>query len=227
MLKTELEKRIPGFLYLILAITGFYTPFVMGKFSTILNAAQWYELIIHNQLLFSSGILSFYLMNISWLLLAFSLYNLFKGNQKTISNLLLLSVLSGSIIVFIQIISQSAPLYLMLLNHQQPLANSAIWIERAHFLFVLGSKSNISAFLFYSIWLFPLAILILKARKITKIEKVILSVSLFLAGIGYMADFLFSHLLPQQSVLKITQMTFYGEVVVLLWLLIRGVEKDQ
>ncbi len=225
-IKSEIKKRIPGFLYLILAITGFYTPFVMDKFSSILDATQWYEAIIQNQLFFSSGILSFYLMNISWLMLAYSLYSIFKMTYKTYSNILLLSVISGTILVFILIVAKSIPLYLMSLTHQNTIANPMIWIERAHFIFILSMKSNISAYLFYSIWLLPLAILIIKDPKITNIEKIILSISLIFAAIGYMADFLLFHCYPQHNNIKITDFTFYGEVIVLLWLLLRGINKN-
>jgi len=226
-IKIEAQKRIPGIIYLVLAITGFYTPFAMKMFSSILDPVKWYEVVTQNQLLFSSGIISFYIMNITWLMLAFSLYSIFKEANKSISNLLLLSVVSGSTIVFILIATQSIPLFLISLTHQYAITNSIVWIERAHFMFILSIKGKISAYLFYSLWLFPLAVLFFKTRTITKVERIILSFSLVIAGIGYMADFLLFHFLPQHSYLKVTDFTFYGEVIVLLWLLVRGINNNK
>lgn len=226
-IKIEAKKRIPGIVYLVLAITGFYTPFAMKMFGSILDPAQWYEVVTHNQLLFSSGIISFYIMNITWLFLGFSLYTIFKETSKSISHLLLLSVVSGSMLVFIIIVMQSMPLFLISLTHQDQIANPMDWIERTHFLYILSIKSKISAYLFYSLWLFPLAILFYKTKKILKIEQLILSISLVIAGIGYMADFLLFHFFSQHSYVKVTDFTFYGEVVVLLWLLVRGINNNK
>ena len=191
----EIRKRKPGILYLLLAITGFYTQFVMKHFNSIFESSQWFEIIIQKESFFASGILSFYLMNIVWLLLAFSIYNVFRNNNRKISGLLLLTVVSGAMIVFIIILLQSSPLYLVSLLSRIPETNKQIWIDRTHFIFLVGMKANVAAFIFYSIWLFPLAFLILKEKSIAIIERIILFISLCIAGIGYMADFLLFHLL--------------------------------
>ncbi|MFW6326850.1 MAG: DUF4386 domain-containing protein [Bacteroidota bacterium] len=226
--KFETHNRVPGIIYLVLAITGFYTPLAMKMFSSILDPVQWWEVILQNQLLFSSAIISFYIMNISWLLLACSFYTVFKETNKSISKLLLLSVVSGAIIVFIIIFAQSTPLFLISLTpYEYAIADSMVWIERAHFVYIIGTKGNMSSYIFYSLWLFPLAILFLQTHSITKIERIILSLSLIVAGIGYMADFILFHFIPQHSHITATEYTFYGEVIVLLWLLARGIKSNK
>ena len=225
-IKDEFERRIPGLLYLVLAITGFYTPFVINKFYPIANSIDWYDAILRNQLFYSSGILSFYLMNISWLLLALSFYNIFSPKHKTLSRLFLLSVICGSVLVFIQITIKSLPLFLLSVISQNDGKNKLL-IEQVHTLGIILTKSNLTAYLFYAVWLFPLAAVFYKNKQLLKIERIILSISLFLAGFGYLFDFLWFYIYPKDGGINLTHMTFWGEVVILLWLLIKGIKKEQ
>lgn len=63
-MKREIHGRIPRLLYLLVAITAFYTQFTMEHFSTFSDATQWFEYIAGNRSLYISGLLSFFLMNL-------------------------------------------------------------------------------------------------------------------------------------------------------------------
>ncbi len=53
-----------------------------------------------------------------------------------------------------------------------------------------------------------------------------LGVFLVIAGLGYLADFILFFLFPGVGV-TVSEFTFVGEVLLLLWLLIKGVNVEQ
>jgi hypothetical protein len=74
--------------------------------------------------------------------------------------------------------------------------------------------------LFWGLWLFPLALLVYRSRFLPRF----LGVWLALAGTGWVILSLVSLLLPQyqDKVYRYTQPAVIGEIVFMLWLLIRG-----
>jgi hypothetical protein len=71
------------------------------------------------------------------------------------------------------------------------------------------------AHIFWGLWLFPLGYLVFKSGFLPKV----IGVLLVIAGVGYLIDFTFFFLFPD--------ITFVGEVVLLLWLLIKGINVEQ
>jgi hypothetical protein len=72
----------------------------------------------------------------------------------------------------------------------------------------------------WGVWLFPLALLVYRSRFLPRL----LGVWLSLGGIAYVALSLTGELLPQYqgTVFAYAQPAFFGEIALVLWLLIKG-----
>jgi hypothetical protein len=74
------------------------------------------------------------------------------------------------------------------------------------------------ATIFWGLWLLPLGYLVFKSGYIPRI----LGVLLIIGGFGYLIDFVVFFIFPNFEV-SIGQFTFLGEILLPLWLLIKGV----
>lgn len=219
IIKQKNIARIAGVLYLIVAITGFYIPYVDGKLFVDGNALLTANNIMTSKQFFISGFLSILIMATSWIFLSFILYRLFKSVNKNIAFFMVSFVLVGSTIIYVSALIKLAALFILTgtdyfgvfgVNQTYALAMlfSELWIQGNHI-----------AFIFFGLWLFPLGYLIFKSDSIPSILGVLIAIS----GIGYLADFYIYFFIPNFSI-EIVPLTFWGEVFVLLWLLIIGVK---
>ncbi|MFQ5398351.1 MAG: DUF4386 family protein [Anaerolineae bacterium] len=78
------------------------------------------------------------------------------------------------------------------------------------------------AAIFWGLWLLPLGYLVFKAGYISGI----LGILLIIGGFGYLIDFATFLLVPSFGV-EISQFTFIGELLLPLWLLIKGVNVER
>ncbi|MBA7524357.1 hypothetical protein ES705_16494 [subsurface metagenome] len=215
--------RIAGVLYLLVAICAFFAVFVRSKLIVSGDAAITASNIMASELLFRFGFVSDLIMTTCWILLAFALYVLFKPVNKNHALLMVSFVLVGSAITCINMLNQFAALlvlnganYLTVLGTDQLQAQAMLFLK-------LHEHGIIIAEIFFGLWLFPLGYLVFKSGYFPKVLGRILSILLIIAGLGYMIDFLIFFLFPNFDV-AITQFTFWGEVLLLLWLLIKGVK---
>lgn len=77
-------------------------------------------------------------------------------------------------------------------------------------------------YIFWGLWLFPMGYLIFKSGYIPKI----LGVLIIIAGCGYLIEFVLFFLFPNLDA-SIKMFTFWGEVLLPLWLVIKGVNADK
>jgi len=88
----SMAKRFPGFIYVILAVTGFYTMHAFGKlYLSEVSSGEWISLLQTNMFLYKSGLASLFFMNISWLWLAYIFFELFRSQNRRLAWYLLLS----------------------------------------------------------------------------------------------------------------------------------------
>jgi len=211
--------RIAGFLYLMVAVTAFFTDIYVRKGLIVPgDASMTAHNIMASQCLFRLGFVSDLVMTICWLLLAFTLYVLFRSVNKNCALLMVSFVLVGSAVTCINSLNQFAALlvlngadYLNVLGTAQLQALAMLFLDlNKHGIFI--------ADIFFGLWLFPLAYLVIKSGFIPRI----LGILLIVAGWGYVIDFFIFYLFPHLDV-TINQYTFWGELFLLLWLLIKGV----
>jgi len=215
--------RVAGLLYMIVAVTAFFTDIVVRKGLIVAgDASSTAHNIMASECLFRMGFVSDLLMTTCWVLLAFALYVLFKPINKNYALLMVSFVLVGSAVTCINNLNQFAALlvlngadYLRVFGTEQLQALAMLFLD-------LSKHGILIAHIFFGLWLFPLAYLVIKSGFIPRI----LGILLIIAGWGYLIDFLIFYLFPNFNV-TITQYTFWGELFLLLWLLIKGVKDDK
>src|SRR5207253_3893626 len=94
-------------------------------------------------------------------------------------------------------------------------------LDALAYLFLrLHGQGFIVAQIFWGLWLFPFAILVIRSGFIPRF----LGVLLMIAGTGYPADSFAELLLPQyaDAVSRVTMILNFGELPIIFWLLIWG-----
>jgi Domain of unknown function (DUF4386) len=222
MRSTRDPGRVAGLWYLLLVILGplrlIYIPnklFVHGNpTATVAN-------ILANEWLFRWGMVSDLVCALVLILLGLAFYRLFAGVDK---NLAILVVILGGVMPalmdFVGVASDAATLmiarggdFLSAFDKPQRDALAMIFLK-------LRDEQNTAAEILWGVWLFPLAMLVYRSRFLPRF----LGVWLALGGIAYVLLSLTGELVPQyqSKVFTYAQPAFFGELAIMLWLVIRG-----
>ena len=148
-------------------------------------------------------------------------YRLFKDVDQ---NLAVLVVIFGGVmpalIYFVGVVSDAGALMVVrggdfLAAFDKP-QRDALAVMFLH----LREQQNTAAEMLWGVWLFPLAALIYRSRFLPRF----LSVWLAFGGLAYVMLSLTGELLPQyqNKVFTYAQPAFFGELALVLWLLIKG-----
>jgi hypothetical protein len=208
----QLNARVAGFLYLMVAVFSGFAAFVRSSLIVSGDAAATAGHILASEGLFRFGIVSDLIGQVFHILLVLALYELLKTVNK---NQALLMVILGLVPVPIAMLNQLNQFAVL------PLLNSADYSQVMFFL-NLHNQGVLIAQIFWGLWLFPLGYLVFKSGYIPGI----LGVLLMIAGLGYLMDSFGKFLLPNYD-LTISMFTFIGEVLFLLWILIKGVNVEK
>ncbi len=209
---------IAGIGLLIMVIAApFAELFVYPKLVVPDNAAETAKNIIANERLFVSGIFGYLITFICDLLVAWALYVLLKPVNENLSLLTAWFRLVYTVIALVALLNLVTVLqllttadYLAVFEPDQLYAQVRLSLGafRNHWYFGL---------LFFGIHLGLLGYLVFESRYIPRI----LGVLLIIAGLGYLLTTLKPFLFPNIN-LDFAEFTFYGELVFMLWLLIKG-----
>ena len=222
MSSTRNPGRVAGFLYLLLVVFGplrlIYIPsklFVHG------NATATAHNIAAHELLFRLGMVSDLVCATILIFLVLALYRLFKGVDQ--NHAVLVVIFGGvmpAIIYFVNAVSDAGALilvrgadFLAVFDKPQRDALAMLFLN-------LHDYQNTAAEILWGLWLFPLAILVYRSRFLPRF----LGVWLIIAGFAYLAMSFTGFLLPQYEdrVFNLTSPARWGEIVFMLWLLIKG-----
>jgi len=212
--------KISGALYLAMAPFAVFSLFV--NFSNFVhdNALETANNIQSAIGLYQLGIVSWLLSQVIFILLAFSLYFFLNKVNKVSASLMAVFAFIGIAVAFSNEIFQFA--ILRLLSGGSYLA--VFKEEQLNALIVLFSHLHNHglqvAHVFWGLWLFPLAHLIYRSDFLPKFLGILIAIS----GAGYLLDFLVNVFLPDSGI-TVTPFTFIGELVFLLWLLVKGVKE--
>jgi hypothetical protein len=213
---------VAGFWYLLLVLIGplrlIYIPtklFVRG------NAAATVNNIAAHEWLFRFGIVGDLACGVILIFLVLAFYRLFKGVDQ---NLAVLVVIFGGVmpalIDFVGVVSDAAALmivrggdFLSAFDQPQRDALALLFLK-------LRDHQNTAAEVLWGVWLLPLALLVYRSRFLPRF----LGVWLALGGVAYVILSLTGELLPQYQgkVFAYGQPAFFGELAIMLWLLIKG-----
>jgi len=218
--------RIAGLWYLVLAIGAGYSWLYISKTFVAESAVSTVQHILSTETQYVISILFSIIGQIGFIFLALALYRLFKNVNQTQARLMLTLVIIAVAVMFVNIIFQTGAL---------------VFLNRASYFIALSSEQiselttmflhlNIIGVyvvdVFWGLWLFPLAYLVYKSNFIPKI----IAYVLVLSGVSYIVDslsFIISTELHTilRSYLSVPEAL--GEVVMLLWLLIKGVSTSE
>jgi uncharacterized protein DUF4386 len=213
--------RFAGLLYLLLAITGFFTIiYVPSVFVVPGDAAATVERISASEALYRLGIAVDLLSQIIFILLVVTLYQLFKEVDRKQALLMVIFVVSAVPVSCFNIICQIAPLRLLhgptlASVFEQPQRDSLVML----FLSLRGTGIVVDS-VFWGLWLLPFASLVIKSGFIPKV----LGYLLILAGVAYLVGCFASILLPArgQAISLLMIPLEAGELPIIFWLLIKG-----
>jgi hypothetical protein len=189
------------------------------------NAAETAKNIIGNESLFIAAIFCYFLTFLFDIVIAWSLYILLKPVNENLSLLtawfrLVYSIIAlaalNNLVSVLQLLTN--PDYSTLLQPDQLNAQAMIYLRafRNHWYFGI---------LFFGMHLVLLGYLVFRSHYIPKI----LGVVLIITGSGYLLTTIRPYLFPNVNV-DFAKYTFYGELIFMLWLLIRGArikERDE
>ncbi len=214
--------RVAGFWYLLLCVIGplrlIYIPsklFVPG------NAPATVNNIAAHQWLFRFGIVGDLVCGVILIFLVLAFYRLFKGVDQ---NLAVLVVIFGGVmpalINFVGVVSDAGALmavrgadFLSVFDKPQRDALAMLFLR-------LRDHQNTAAEILWGVWLLPLAVLVYRSRFLPRF----LGVWLVINGFAYVIMSFTGELLPQyqSKVFIISQPALFGELALMLWLVIKG-----
>ncbi len=219
------NARIAGLLYLSLVIASplryIYIPaalIVRG------DATATASNIAAHETLFRLGMVTDLFCGTICIFVALALYRLLERVGRSLA--VLMVILGGvmpSAIYFFNVVNDAAALILVrgasfLAVFDKPQRDAlALLFLRMH------DQEILAAQIFWGLWLFPLAILVYRSRFLPRF----LGIWLIVNGLAYLATSLTGFLFPR-SVNMVANITFpavLGEVVFVLWLLIRGAKE--
>jgi hypothetical protein len=215
--------RVAGVLYPILAILGGFAQFFVRQNLIVPgNASATINKIMASESLFRIGFVGDLIGQVIFVLLVLVLYMLLKPVNQTHALLMVIFALVGVPIAMLNLLNQFA--VLILLNGADYL--TAFEADQLHSIAMLFLDLQIAgitiAQIFWGLWLFPLGYLVFKSGFLPKILGILLMIGCF----GYVLDSVTYFLLPNFEA-TISQFTFIGELLLPLWLLIKGVDAEQ
>jgi hypothetical protein len=214
--------QIAGIWYLLIAVfysfsmiyvdSAFYVP---GDVTATVNNIQ------SSGFIFRLGFLSCLIGHVCFLFLANALYRLFESVDRHLARQMVLLVIAGVAVAFLNRLNQLAAI--LLLHSGDALAAFEPSQVQGLAMFFLGLHRNgeMVASLFWALWLLPLGLLILKGNLIPKVFGVLLLGACASYLLGFVLFFLFpAQSAPSKTIRSIIETG--AEVSFILWLLIKG-----
>jgi len=218
---TKRAARVAGLLYLLMAITGFFSiMYVPGKLIVRGNAAATASNILASESLFRLGAASNLVAATVFIFLVLVLCRLLKGVNQKHASLMVMLVGVQVPLAFLNEVNNLAALllvrgadFLSVFDEPQRDAMAMLFLK-------LHSQGIIVSQVFWGLWLFPLGVLVFRSGFIPRILGVWLTINCF----AYLAMSFSGLLVPQyyDAVFRIASPFLLGEIAIILWLLIMG-----
>lgn len=222
---TSIKKtaRIAGFLYLLQIPLGVFGIVYIPK-SLIVNEnlVKTASNILSHEFLFRLSIVSAILCALVTIATALFIYKVLKPVNKSHAKWILLFAL---IVAPISMLNELNHVAVLLLLKKQAYSHS----------FTGGQVNQLVSFfldlhryglqiigIFFGLWLLPMGYLVFRSGYIPKV----IGVFLLITCLGYLIDFTNFFLYPDFRI-TISEYTWIGEVLMVLWLLIKGVNSER
>lgn len=178
--------------------------------------------ILANESLFRLSILTALIIQLDQILLVLVLYKLLKPVNKIHALLMVVFALAAVPIAMLNELNQFAVLLLLSGADYLTLFGANQLHSQVMFFLDLHEHGIFIAQLFWGLWLFPMGYLVFKSGFIPGIIGVLLMIGCF----GYLIDSVIFFLFPDIDV-TLSSFTFIGELLLPLWLVIKGVDVEQ
>lgn len=215
--------RLAGFLYvLIIPLSVFGFLYVPSRLIVPGDAAATANNIVASEGLFRSGIVSWLIGQTIFVVLPLVLYKLLKPVNKMHALLMVIFIMLAIPIAFINEINHLAVLVLLSRADYLKAFQADQLQAQVMFFLDLHAQGIGVAQVFWGLWLFPLGYLIFKSGFLPKILGIVVMIGCF----GYLIDSAIFFFLPNIDA-KVSQVTGLGEILLALWLLIKGVNVEK
>lgn len=218
--------RVAGMLYIIMDIclifSGMYVdPKLYVPGDTVATVGN----ILGFQWLFRLGFVSNLVGLILQLFLVHALYELFTSVDKVQVRLMVIFIVAGVSVAFLNTLNQYAPILLFSKDGYLSTFNPAQLQTLAMVFLDLYNNGTIIAEIFWGLWLIPLGLLVYRSGFVPRM----LGVLLMIGCLGHLISFLLTFLFPNHSTIltSIAEMAMIGELPIFLWLLIKGVQDQK
>jgi len=215
--------RVAGLLYLMMVPLGIFgimyvpsTLVVPGDVATTANN------IMASESLFRLSIVSALLIQIDGIFVVLLLYRLLKPVNKNHAVLMVVFLLVAAPIAMLNELNHFAALSLLSGDDYLTVFTTDQSQALVPLFFDLHERGIDIASIFWGLWLFPMGYLVFKSGFLPRILGVLLMIGCF----GYLIESFAALLLPDHEV-NIAMFTFWGEVLLPLWLLIKGVNVEK
>ncbi|HXM98666.1 MAG TPA: DUF4386 domain-containing protein [Candidatus Dormibacteraeota bacterium] len=218
---TKNPGRFAGLLYILMSIPGFFAMvYVPGKLIVNENAAATANNIAASETLFRLGIAAQLISQAGFIFVALALYQLLKGINRRHASLMVTFVVVAIPIAFLNELNSIAALalvrgadFLSIVEKPQRDALAMLFLN-LHFDGIVIDE------IFFGLWLLPLALLVYRSRFLPRF----LGVWLAIDGFAWVILSLTGLLLPPyyDKLFSYSQLAFFGEVALMLWLIIKG-----
>jgi hypothetical protein len=217
---TNNTARVAGFLYLLMGIPAPFSLIIPRTLIVRGDATATAKNILAHEMLFRVGIFGELFSLVAFLFLAMALYRLLSGVNKTHASLMVALILVSVAIGFVNVVNNIAALtlfrgadFLSVFDKPQRDALGMLFLGLHH-------QGHVVNEIFWGLWLFPFGILVFRSGFLPRV----LGVWLTINGFAYLTISFTGLLLPQyqDKVFTISQPALFGELAIMLWLVIKG-----
>lgn len=217
--------RIAGAIYLSMVVTGpFSLIYVPTKLIIKGNAAATAANILAHETMFRLAIFADLVGQVIFICLAVALYRLLREVSRPWAWLMVAFVLVSAAVCFLNTVNNIAALilfrgaeYLSAFDKPQRDALGMLFLR-------LHSNGLFIAEIFWGLWLFPFGLLVYRSKFLPRFIGVWLMINCF----GYLALSVTALFFPAyyNQLFRYSQPVLFGELVIMLWLLIKGARDE-
>lgn len=220
------KARFAGFLYLIIAVLGFYgIMYVSGQIHVSGDPEATFRNLLDKEMLFRTGIFAHLLNTVVFTMMALVFYQLFKHISQYLALLMVAFVVLH---LSFEYGSEALDIAAILVAKGQ-LMESLDVVQRQELVYLLlriSKYASVSlAIAFWGLWLIPLGILVYRSGFIPRVFGVLL----ILGGSAYLIESFGVILIPGARGMFFSLLFFVyaiAEISFMLWLLIKGARVD-
>jgi hypothetical protein len=221
---TKNPGRVAGFLYLLLLAAPLRLIYIPNTLFVRGDATATANNIAAHETLFRFGIASELFTAVALILLVLAFYRLFEGVNRT--HAVLVVILGGvmpALINFVNVVNDAAALILVLGADFLTVFDKPQRDALAMLFLRLHGQQTTAAEILWGLWLLPLALLVYRSRFLPKF----IGVWLIINGLAYLATSFAGLLWPhyESMVANVTLPALFGELALMLWLIVKGVPK--